>query len=92
MPDLTARSPSFGGQSAPPSLKVEQPFRYLAVVRSFGGQSAPPSLKDFGLPFFEFANILFRGAVRPPFIEGTADSSVFARCPQVSGGSPPPLH
>ena len=43
---------------------------FFAGLSGFGGQSAPPSLKEIN--FLAAASVMagFRGAVRPPFIEG----------------------
>ena len=44
-------------------------------VKGFGGQSAPPSLKEPTQPTQSQSEIPFRGAVRPPFIEGVNEEA-----------------
>ena len=41
-----------------------------ALSPGFGGQSAPPSLKELMPEIPIDGPVVFRGAVRPPFIEG----------------------
>ena len=61
------------------------------VLPGFGGQSAPPSLKAARHRYGRQSQASFRGAVRPPFIEGDIEG-LRALAPRVrfGGQSAPP--
>ena len=67
--NATLRCP-IGGQSAPPSLKGHHRCKPIQHSQAIGGQSAPPSLKGLLAQEDERIGLVYRGAVRPPFIEG----------------------
>ena len=61
---------SFGGQSAPPSLKDPQPSSWERI-ENFRGAVRPPFIEGQTGCRCRRLLWLFRGAVRPPFIEGS---------------------
>ena len=79
----------FGGQSAPPSLKLL--MRYLTMMMSwFRGAVRPPFIEATFCAASPESIAVFRGAVRPPFIEACGFRAVFAAALGFGGQSAPP--
>ena len=62
----------------------------LFGLTTFGGQSAPPSLKCLRGHTQTLITALFRGAVRPPFIEASSKASMALHSNSFGGQSAPP--